>query len=982
MFEEKSIGEVTEHFHTDPEQGLSWAEAVTRLSADGRNELEGEPKKSVPETFLEQLNDPLICVLLVAAFVSFLLKEFSDTIIIGVVIVLNAAVGVIQEGKAQKALDSLKKLTSPEAHVRRGGEIRKIAAAELAPGDVVLLEAGMQVPADLRLIKTWNLKIEESALTGESLPVEKDADFQSDGELQIGERKNEAFMSTMVAGGRGEGIVIARGMQTEIGKIASIIKTVPKEFTPLQRKLAELGKFLSIVSVLLCVLLFGIAVLQKRDILEMLITAISLAVAAVPEGLPAVVTIVLAMSVSRMVKVNTIVRKLPSVETLGAVNVVCSDKTGTLTQNKMTVTRCYTNEQSISISTSNIREQAEIPELFLQGFALCNDAVLPESGSIRRHSTMSNGICSDLAVPEGGKAVGDPTEIALLSMASKCGVRKTQAETQYPRVAERAFDSARKMMTTVHQNLRKQGHYIKGSTSTGQSQNCGAQGISETEQRGGQTRSADAQGISDAEQRGGQTRSACAQGNSNGGLKGGQSQIAFTKGAPDVVLKRCTKVYLNGKVQPLNDMKRRKIQAALEEMSSQALRVLALAMKEGEGDPEALLKERDLVFLGLAGMKDPIRPEAREAVAKFGKASVRTIMITGDHADTAFAIANELGIARKPDQCMTGAQMDNLSDHNLRVRLKETNVFARVSPEHKVRIVKLLKECGNIVAMTGDGVNDAPSLRTADIGISMGLSGTDVAKNASDMILTDDNFATIEKAIEEGRSIFQNIKKTVLFLLSSNFGEIITMFTAVLLGLAAPLKASHILWINLITDSLPALALGVDENDKEALMREPPRSAKEGMFANGGLACTIFYGLLIAAISLTAFLKIPWEVLAEGQKEFCLSNIAGVLQDEAVLARAQTYAFTVLGMSQLFHALGMRDVRTSVFSGKRTFNPVMAAAFVLGILLQMAVTEIPYLVNMFGTAPLVWQEWAVLLILAAFPVLTHEIFVLTGNGEE
>ena len=982
MFEEKSIGEVTEHFHTDPEQGLSWAEAVTRLSADGRNELEGEPKKSVPETFLEQLNDPLICVLLVAAFVSFLLKEFSDTIIIGVVIVLNAAVGVIQEGKAQKALDSLKKLTSPEAHVRRGGEIRRIAAAELAHGDVVLLEAGMQVPADLRLIKTWNLKIEESALTGESLPVEKDADFQSDGELQIGERKNEAFMSTMVAGGRGEGIVIARGMQTEIGKIASIIKTVPKEFTPLQRKLAELGKFLSIVSVLLCVLLFGIAVLQKRDILEMLITAISLAVAAVPEGLPAVVTIVLAMSVSRMVKVNTIVRKLPSVETLGAVNVVCSDKTGTLTQNKMTVTRCYTNEQSISISTSNIREQAEIPELFLQGFALCNDAVLPESGSIRRHSTISNGICSDSAVLEGGKAVGDPTEIALLSMASKCGVRKTQAETQYPRVAERAFDSARKMMTTVHQNLRKQGYYIKGGTSTGQSQNRSAQGISEAEQRGGQNRSAYAQGISDVEQGGGQNRSVYAQGNSNGGLKGGQSQIAFTKGAPDVVLKRCTKIYLNGKVQPLNDMKRRKIQAALEEMSSQALRVLALAMKEGEGDPEALLKERDLVFLGLAGMKDPIRPEAREAVAKFGKASVRTIMITGDHADTAFAIAKELGIAKKPDQCMTGAQMDNLSDHNLRVRLKETNVFARVSPEHKVRIVKLLKECGNIVAMTGDGVNDAPSLRTADIGISMGLSGTDVAKNASDMILTDDNFATIEKAIEEGRSIFQNIKKTVLFLLSSNFGEIITMFTAVLLGLAAPLKASHILWINLITDSLPALALGVDENDKEALMREPPRSAKEGMFANGGLACTIFYGLLIAAISLTAFLKIPWEVLAEGQKEFCLSNIAGVLQDEAVLARAQTYAFTVLGMSQLFHALGMRDVQTSVFSGKRTFNPVMAAAFVLGILLQMAVTEIPYLVNMFGTAPLVWQEWAVLLILAAFPVLAHEIFVLTGNGEE
>ncbi|EOS34494.1 HAD ATPase, P-type, family IC [Lachnospiraceae bacterium M18-1] len=947
MYEEKSIKEVTGQFHTDPEQGLSWAEAVTRLSADGRNELEGERRKSVPETFLEQLNDPLICVLLVAAFVSFLLKEYSDTVIIGVVIVLNAAVGVVQEGKAQKALDSLKKLTSPEAHVRRGGEIRRIAAAELAPGDIVLLEAGMQIPADLRLIKTWNLKIEESALTGESLPVEKDAEFQAAGELQIGERKNEAFMSTMVTGGRGEGIVIARGMQTEIGKIASIIKTVPKEFTPLQRKLAELGKFLSIVSVLLCVLLFCIAVLQKRDILEMLITAISLAVAAVPEGLPAVVTIVLAMSVSRMVKVNTIVRKLPSVETLGAVNVVCSDKTGTLTQNKMTVTRCYTNEQSIPISTNNIREQAEIPELFLQGFALCNDAVLPDSG----------------------KAVGDPTEIALLAMSSNCGVRKAQTEVRFPRVAERAFDSSRKMMTTVHRFAGKHGRYIHDEPNE--------------VQKGGQNRSAAGKGRSNTIQEGGENHSSPKKEETEGidRSRSGGILTAFTKGAPDVVLKRCTKIYLGGKIQPLGDVRRRKIQAALEEMSSQALRVLALAMKEGKGDPEALLKERDLVFLGLAGMKDPIRPEAKDAVAKFSNASVRTIMITGDHADTAFAIAKELGIARKPDQCLTGAELDNLSDHNLRVRLKETSVFARVSPEHKVRIVKLLKECGNIVAMTGDGVNDAPSLRTADIGISMGLSGTDVAKNASDMILTDDNFATIEKAIEEGRSIFQNIKKTVLFLLSSNFGEIITMFTAVLLGLAAPLKASHILWINLITDSLPALALGVDENDKEALMREPPRSAKEGMFANGGLACTVFYGLLISAISLTAFLKIPWDVLTESGKAFTLENIAAVLQNEAVLTRAQTYAFTVLGMSQLFHALGMRDVRTSVFSGKRTFNPVMAAAFVLGVLLQMAVTEIPYLVGMFGTAALGFQEWAVLLILAAFPVLAHEIFVLTGNGE-
>ena len=888
MFEEKSIEEVSRQFRVDADRGLSWADAVTRLSADGMNELEEERKKSVPETFLEQLNDPLICVLLVAAFVSFLLGEISDTIIIAAVILLNAAVGVIQEGKAQKALDSLKKLTSPEAYVRRDGKIRRIAAAELAAGDVVILEAGMQVPADLRLTKTWNLKIEESALTGESLPVEKDAAFTAAGGLQAGERKNEAFMSTMVTGGRGEGIVVARGMETEIGKIASIIKTVPREFTPLQKKLAELGKMLSIVSVLLCVLLFGIAVLQKRNILEMLITAISLAVAAVPEGLPAVVTIVLAMRVSRMVKVNTIVRKLPSVETLGSVNVVCSDKTGTLTQNKMTVTQCYVNERTIPISTSNIREQADIPEAFFQGFALCNDAVSDNNGTM-----------------------GDPTEIALIAMSAGCGVRKAQAERQFPRLEERSFDSARKMMTTVHQG------------------------------RGG--------------------------------------KFAYTKGAPDVVLRRCTKIYLNGTIQPLNEVKRRKIKNALEEMSSQALRVLALAMKE-EGSAE-LLDEKNLVFLGLAGMKDPIRPEAKAAVEKFCSASVRTVMITGDHADTAFAIAKELGIAKKPGQCLTGSQLDTLSDEALSKRLEETTVFARVTPEHKVRIVRLLKESGNIVAMTGDGVNDAPSLQAADIGIAMGQSGTDVAKNASDMVLTDDNFATIEKAIEEGRSIFQNIKKTVLFLLSSNFGEIITMFSAVLLGLAAPLKASHILWINLITDSLPALALGVDENDKEALMREPPRGAKEGMFANGGLACTVFYGLLIAAISLTAFLKLPWEILAEGQEAFTLPNIAAVLRDEAVLARAQTYAFTVLSMSQLFHAWGMRDVRTSVFFGKQAFNPVMAAAFGLGTALQLAVTEIPYLVGMFGTAHLAWQEWTVLMILAAFPVLAHEIFVLTGNGD-
>lgn len=891
MFEEKSVQQVVEHFRTDIKNGLNTQEAAKRLRTNGTNELVQERRKSAPEAFLEQLNDPLICVLLVAAFVSFLLKEISDALIIVVVVIVNATVGVIQEGKAQRALDSLKKMTSPHALVRRDGRIRKVAASELVVGDIVVLETGALVPADLRLIHGWNLKVEESALTGESVPSLKDAHFVAEKNLQPAERKNEAFMSTMVTGGRGEGIVIAVGMDTEIGKIASIIKAAPKELTPLQKRLAELGKILSIISILLCVLLFGIAVLQHRNIPEMLITAISLAVAAVPEGLPAIVTIVLAMSVSRMVKVHTIIRKLPAVETLGSVNVVCSDKTGTLTQNKMTVTQCYVNEKVIPVSLDNIREQADIPLEFLRGFVLCNDAAF--SSAERNTET----------------EIGDPTEIALLKMAAGCGVRKEREEITFPRVDEKAFDSSRKMMTTLHR-CDKTAKETAGM------------------------------------------------------------YIAYTKGAPDVVLKRCTKIYLNGSVQSLTDARRMRIQKVLKEMSSQALRVLALAMKT-----ENSTDEKNLIFVGLAAMKDPVRPEVAEAVSIFRKAGVRTIMITGDHADTALAIAGELGIARDPSECMSGEEMERLNDNALQKRLPEVSVFARVSPEHKVRIVENLKSTGNIVAMTGDGVNDAPSLSMADIGIAMGMCGTDVAAQAADMVLTDDNFATIEKAIEEGRGIYENIKKTVLFLLSSNFGEIITMFVAVLAGLASPLKASHILWINLITDSLPALALGIDKNDNEALMESPPRPADEGMFDNGGWECTVFYGILIAAISLTAFLKLPWEMMTGGQMQVTLENIRGIFNQQEVLARAQTYAFTVLGMSQLFHALGMQDVRTSVFSKRREFNPMMAAAFAVGFALQLAVTEIPLLVEWFGTVVLSPQEWCVLMVLAAFPVLAHEVLV-------
>ncbi|WP_148412108.1 cation-translocating P-type ATPase [Murimonas intestini] len=879
MFEKLTIQETVKELQGDEKNGLTDEEARIRLDSHGRNVLREAKKTTVVGAFFEQLNDPLIYVLLAATVISILLGEISDAAIIVTVIVLNAVVGVIQEGKAQKALDALKKLTSPRAVVKRGGKQMEIAASELVPGDLVFLDAGRQVPADLRLLDTVNLKIEESALTGETVPVEKDAHFTARGELSMGDRVNMAYMSTVVTYGRGEGIVTNTGMDTEIGKIAAIINEAPKEMTPLQRRLGDLGKLLSIVAVVLCVALFGIALLQKRDVADMFLTAISLAVAAVPEGLPAVVTIVLALSVSKMVKVNTIVRRLPSVETLGAVSIVCSDKTGTLTQNKMTVAKCFVNLQMMDSDQLNPDRQKE----FLEGMTLCND-----------------GVCSD------EECIGEPTELALLELSGKYHIRREQLEKAKPRTDEKPFDSKRKMMTTQH---RQAGGYIN-----------------------------------------------------------------YTKGAPDEVLKRCTKILLDGREVRMTDVYRRQIEKASERMSAQALRVLAVSMKKDKKD----LQEKDLTFIGLTGMIDPPRPEAAGAVEKFRSAGVTTVMITGDHVDTAFAIARDLGIAREQSECLTGPQLSSMTDAELADALDNVRVFARVSPEHKVRIVKALKAKDKIVAMTGDGVNDAPSLKTADIGIAMGVSGTDVAKNASDIILTDDNFATIERAIEEGRGIYENIKKSVLFLLSSNFGEIITMFLAIIAGLASPLKASHILWVNLITDSLPALALGVDENDREELMENPPRDSKESLFAGGGLACTLFYGCLIGAVSLTAFLILPLSVLREGNMAFTIANIAEVLKTEAILNRSQTYAFTVLCLSELFHAVGMRDVAKSVFRMNHLSNKLMIGAFVMGFVLQAAVTEIPALIGVFGTVALSFEEWGNLIFLAAFPLLAHEIFVLVS----
>lgn len=824
----------------------------------GHNVLKEVPEKNALQRFLAQLNDPLIFILFIAASISMLLGEYSDTLIILSVILVNALVGVIQEGKAQRALHALKEMSSPKALLIKDGNTTEIPAADLIPGDEVLLDAGRQVPADLLITESNCLKIEESALTGESLPVEKDTHTH-----------NRAYLSTNVTYGRGKGTVTAIGMDTEIGKIASLINEAPAESTPLQKRLSDLGKLLSILSIALCALLFLIAIIQHRNVMEMLITAISLAVAAVPEGLAAIVTMVLALSVSRMVKVNTIVKKLPSVETLGCVSVVCSDKTGTLTQNKMSVTACYTDGRLLPPEELS----REAHRSFAEGFALCNDA---------------------------SARIGDPTELALLDMAAGLHVYRPVLETRLPRIDEIPFDSDRKMMTTLHRM--------------------------------------------------------------------GSSSVSYTKGSPDEILKRCTHIRLDGKVVPFTPAHKQNIRNAIKEMSSRALRVLALAMRTG--DRKAT--EKELIFVGLAGMKDPIRPGVAEAVTSCQKAGVKVVMITGDRVDTAYAIAGELSIADSMSQCMTGSQLDHLPDAEFKKAVRNIHVFAQVSPSHKTKIVKALKETGNVVAMTGDGVNDAPSLKSADVGIAMGKAGTDVAKNASDIILTDDNFATIVKAIEQGRSIYANIKKSVLFLLSSNFGEIITMLTAILFGFASPLKPSHILWINLITDSLPALSLGVDCSDTSHFMKRPPRPKDENLFADGGLSCTVFYGLLIGFISISAFLYLPIQTLRASGIAITTSHIRGLLLLPDVLTRSQTYAFTVLGMSQLFHAIGMRDVDCSLFRMKHFTNKLMMLAVVLGIALQALVTTVPYFIKAFGTVPLSFSDWKMLLLLAAMPLLAHE----------
>ncbi|WP_070119429.1 cation-translocating P-type ATPase [Bacillus marinisedimentorum] len=876
MWSQKSARETAKLLNTSIEDGLTDGEITVLREKYGENVFEEQEKQTVLQMVWEQINSVLIYILMAAAVISAVVGEISDAVIIALVIILNAAIGVFQESKAEKSLDALKKMSSPKAVVKRNGQVQEVASEELVPGDLVLLDAGRYVPADLRLTEAINLKVEESALTGESVPVEKRADWTAPGNVPAADQVNMAFMSTLTTYGRGSGIVVRTGMDTEIGKIAGMLGKQVKEQTPLQMKLAELGKFLGFGAVVISLIIFFLGFWQGRNPFDMFLIAVSLAVAAIPEGLPAIVTIVLALGVQRMIKRNAVVRKLPSVETLGSVSVICSDKTGTLTLNKMTVTDFFTNNKQGKMEDLDPGGNTE--RLFLEAMVLCNDA------------DISN-----------GRETGDPTETALLTAGAGNGLDKKALDEKYPRIFEVPFDSERKRMATVHE-------YRNGTA-------------------------------------------------------------VFVKGAVESVLPKLTGIMAGGTIKPIGQNEEQAILKQVDQMSADALRVLMFAYKNTDRErlsPDAL--ESDLVFLGLTGMIDPPREEVKDAVQTCRDAGIRTIMITGDHKMTAVAIAKSLGIADSEKEAMTGAELDSISDEELKERVTGTTIFARVSPDHKVRIVQALKGNGMIAAMTGDGVNDAPSLKQADVGVAMGITGTDVAKGAADIVLMDDNFATITAAVEEGRNIYRNIRKSVLFLLSCNIGEIIALFIAILLGWPAPLAAIHILWVNLITDTLPAISLGVDPDDSD-VMKEPPRQSGEGIFSGTAGLFTAANGLVIGLLTLTAF--VTGLKVYSGAESFIGMDFS--MMNDGVMAKAQTMAFLTLSISQLVHSLNLRHPSKSIFEIGLTTNPYLLGSIVLGILLQAGLVYTPFLAEWFKLSPIGMNDWLFIGGLALVPLIVNEI---------
>ena len=869
-----SAEEVLQEQNSSPE-GLSSQEAAKRLEQYGPNKLKEGKKVSLLRRFLEELADPMIIILLVAAAVSGVTafiegESFADVIIILIVVIINAVLGVFQESKAEAAIAALQEIAAATSKVMRDGKMVILKSEDLVPGDVVILEAGDAVPADGRIIECASMKIEEAALTGESVPVNKLVKVLNlDGEkdIPLGDRKNMMYMGSTVVYGRGKAVITGTGMDTEMGKIASALSEAKEDETPLQKKLTQLSKILTVLVVGICVVIFAVGLIRAGmspagitgdTILDTFMVAVSLAVAAIPEGLAAVVTIVLSIGVTNMSRRNAIIRKLTAVETLGCTQIICSDKTGTLTQNKMTV----------------VEHSADDEALLERAMALFSDAELDR---------------------ESGEAVGEPTECALVNDANKAGMPKTKLKEEYPRIGEAPFDSMRKMMTTVHQA-------------------------------------------------------------SDGKI------VQFSKGAPDEILKRCSKAWVSGAAVPLTEEMRQDILEANKGMADRALRVLCGSMRLWEKAPENFepeFLEQDLIYVGLSGMIDPVRPEVKAAIAECGEAGIRPIMITGDHKDTAAAIAMELGIIHNPDEAITGAQLNEMDDETFARNIEHYSVYARVQPEHKVRIVKGWKAKGKITAMTGDGVNDAPSIKSADIGVGMGITGTDVTKNVADMVLADDNFATIVSAVEEGRRIYANIRKAIQFLLASNLAEVLAIFFATLIGFTI-LQPVHLLWINLITDCFPALALGMEASESDS-MKRPPRNPREGIFA-GGMGFDVFFqGLIVTVLVMISFATGHW--IETGTWEFVNS------------ADGTTMAFLTLSMVEIFHSLNMRSRRGSIFSLK-THNKFLYGAMILSLILTTAVIEVPFLAAAFEFTPIDLEEYAIALGLAVLIIPIMEVVKL------
>ncbi len=886
-----SVKSVSQKLNTDVENGLTSDEVSKRYETYGRNELKAKQKKSLLTKLLEQFKDFMIIVLIIAAIVSGIVgiqqgEGIADTFIILIVVIVNAIIGVAQESKAEKSLEALQKLSSHVAKVIRDGKLTVVQSADLVPGDIVVLDTGDFIPADLRIIEAVNLKSQESALTGESVPVDKISDTIEDENIGLGDRKNLLFSSSLVTYGRGKGIVVETGMKTEVGKIAEMINETEDEETPLQVKLNNLGKTLGIVALVICAVIFVVGLLYGKAPLNMFMTAVSLAVAAIPEGLAAVSTIVLAIGVQRMVKKNAIVKKLPAVETLGSASVICSDKTGTLTQNKMTVKKVFVNGELINLE--EIKDFNEELKLLFEANMLCNDTKTAEDGTL----------------------TGDPTETALIDMGNNLNFNLEK----YPRIAEIPFDSDRKLMTTVH--------------------------------------------------------------------KVGEKFIVYTKGGVDELLNCCTSYQKNGEVESGLDNYKQRIQDCNKKMAEGALRVLASGYKiinHTLSDEDIKKLETGLTFIGMVGMIDPPREEAKEAVKKCITAGIKTVMITGDHKITATAIAKELGILKDEKEAITGLELEEMSQEELTKNVRRYSVYARVSPEHKVRIVKAWKENGETVAMTGDGVNDAPSLKIADIGCAMGVVGTDVAKEAADVILTDDNFATVVSAVEEGRRIYDNILKAIQFLLSSNIGEIVTLFLAILItpilsskfgidiGLIEMLLPIHLLWVNLVTDSLPALALAVDPADPDIMKRKPIKQDK-GIFTKGMTWRIIYQGIMIGVLTLIAFIV---GLSTEG------------VAAETKVRIGQTMAFYVLALSELVHVFNIRNNHKSLFKTKVFNNRKLILANFVSAALMFVILLTEPLREIFNLELLPAEHIFEIIILVLSPIVIVEIFKLFKiNGKD